>query len=65
MEWSGKHHSHDDVGRRGKSIGIRLGHRRATALQVPPAGGARHTSARRFTYDVPARWQSWARSQDA
>jgi hypothetical protein len=33
-------------------IGVRLGHSSRAAL-VPPTGGARHTSARRFTFDVP------------
>ena len=35
-------------------IGARLDHTRAAAQLVPPLGGARHTSARRFTYDVPS-----------
>jgi predicted RNA-binding Zn-ribbon protein involved in translation (DUF1610 family) len=34
-------------------IGVRLDHSPRAAEIVPPTGGARHTSARRFTFDVP------------
>jgi DNA integrity scanning protein DisA with diadenylate cyclase activity len=34
-------------------IGVRLDHSPRSAGIVPPTGGARHTSARRFTFDVP------------
>jgi hypothetical protein len=34
-------------------IGVRLAHSPRAAEIVPPTGGARHTSARRFTFDVP------------
>jgi len=34
-------------------IGVRLDHSLRAAEVVPPTGGARHTSARRFTFDVP------------
>jgi len=34
-------------------IGVRLNHSPRAAAVVPPTGGARHTSARRFTFDVP------------
>lgn len=34
-------------------IGVRLDHSPRAATVVPPIGGARHTSARRFTFDVP------------
>jgi DNA integrity scanning protein DisA with diadenylate cyclase activity len=33
-------------------IGVRLDHSPAAGAVVPPTGGARHTSARRFTFDV-------------
>lgn len=35
-------------------IGARLDHTLDAGRLVPPLGGARHTSARRFTYDVPS-----------
>lgn len=34
-------------------IGVRLNHSARAAAIVPPIGGARHTSARRFSFDVP------------
>jgi hypothetical protein len=34
-------------------IGVRLDHTARAGTLVPPIGGARHTSARRFTFDVP------------
>jgi hypothetical protein len=34
-------------------IGVRLDHSPRAGTVVPPTGGARHTSARRFTFDVP------------
>jgi DNA integrity scanning protein DisA with diadenylate cyclase activity len=34
-------------------IGVRLDHSGRAASVVPPTGGARHTSARRFSFDVP------------
>lgn len=34
-------------------IGVRLDHTAEAGTVVPPMGGARHTSARRFTFDVP------------